>query len=118
MPVKTLRELHAMFPETRQATILHEIFMMQSNFTRWAPGDHATRPGVETPYANLFLAGDWVNTKAPVFLMEAAVFTGRQAANARRDRPGSPASPAAADGVDTGPGGSAATRVPWRVATT
>ncbi|NTW54908.1 MAG: FAD-dependent oxidoreductase [Chlorobaculum sp.] len=77
-----LRELHAMFPETRQATIRHEIFMMQSNFTRWAPGDHATRPGVETPYANLYLAGDWVRTNAPVFLMEAAVFTGRQAANA------------------------------------
>jgi len=77
-----LRELHAMFPETRQATIRHEIFMMQSNFTRWAPGDHANRPGVETPCANLFLAGDWVRTKAPVFLMEAAVFTGRQAANA------------------------------------
>jgi isorenieratene synthase len=77
-----LRELHAMFPETRQATIRHEIFMMQSNFTRWAPGDHVTRPGVETPYENLYLAGDWVSTKAPVFLMEAAVFTGRQAANA------------------------------------
>jgi isorenieratene synthase len=77
-----LRELHAMFPETRQATILHEIFMMQSNFTRWAPGDHATRPGIETPFDNLFLAGDWVSTNAPVFLMEAAAFTGRQAANA------------------------------------
>ncbi|HHE08152.1 MAG TPA: (2Fe-2S)-binding protein, partial [Chlorobaculum parvum] len=76
------QELYAMFPETRKATIRHEIFMMQSNFTRWAPGDHATRPGVETPYANLFLAGDWVSTKAPVFLMEAAAFTGRQAANA------------------------------------
>lgn len=77
-----LQELHAMFPETRQATIRHEIFMIQSNFTRWAPGDHAKRPGVETPYANLYLAGDWVNTNAPVFLMEAAAFTGRQAANA------------------------------------
>lgn len=76
------QELYAMFPETRKATILHEIFMMQSNFTRWAPGDHATRPGVETPYENLFLAGDWVSTSAPVFLMEAAAFTGRQAANA------------------------------------
>jgi len=77
-----LRELYAMFPEARNATIRHEIFMMQSNFSRWAPGDHAKRPGVETPYPNLFLAGDWVNTKAPVFLMEAAAFTGRQAANA------------------------------------
>ncbi|NTV03258.1 MAG: FAD-dependent oxidoreductase [Chlorobiaceae bacterium] len=77
-----LRELHDMFPESRNATILHEIFMMQSNFSRWAPGDHASRPGVETPFSNLFLAGDWVGTEAPVFLMEAAAFTGRMAANA------------------------------------
>ncbi|NTW51964.1 MAG: FAD-dependent oxidoreductase [Chlorobiaceae bacterium] len=77
-----LRELHEMFPETRQARLLHELFMMQSNFTRWAPGDHASRPGIETPYPNLFLAGDWVSTEAPVFLMEAAAFTGRMAANA------------------------------------
>ena len=77
-----LRELHEMFPESRGAKILHEIFMMQSNFSRWAPGDHASRPGVETPFSNLFLAGDWVGTEAPVFLMEAAVFTGRMAVNA------------------------------------
>lgn len=77
-----LRELHEMFPETRSAKLLHELFMMQSNFTRWAPGDHASRPGTETPLPNLFLAGDWVRTEAPVFLMEAAAFTGRMAANA------------------------------------
>ncbi len=77
-----LEELHAVFPETRGATVLHELFMMQSNFTRWAPGDHARRPGVETPLPNLFLAGDWVKVDAPVFLMEAAAFTGRMAANA------------------------------------
>jgi isorenieratene synthase len=77
-----LRELHEMFPESRDASILHEVFMVQSNFSRWAPGDHASRPGVETPLANLFLAGDWVGTEAPVFLMEAAAFTGRMAANA------------------------------------
>ncbi|NTU90837.1 MAG: FAD-dependent oxidoreductase [Chlorobiaceae bacterium] len=81
-----LRELHALFPETRNATIRHEIFMMQSNFSRWAPGDHRTRPGVETPFENLFLAGDWVGTEAPVFLMEAAAFTGRMAANAIASR--------------------------------
>jgi len=77
-----LQELHAMFPETRKAKILYELFMQQSNFSRWAPGDHAHRPGVETPFSNLFLAGDWVKVDAPVFLMEAAAFTGRMAANA------------------------------------
>ncbi len=77
-----LQELHTIFPETRAAKVLHELFMQQSNFTRWAPGDHAHRPGVETPFSNLFLAGDWVKNDAPVFLMEAAAFTGRMAANA------------------------------------
>ena len=77
-----LQELHAMFPETREAKLLHQLFMLQSNFTRWAPGDHGRRPGVETPLPNLFLAGDWVKVDAPVFLMEAAAFTGRMAANA------------------------------------
>lgn len=76
-----LQELHTMFPETREAKLLHELFMLQSNFSRWAPGDHARRPGIETPFSNFFLAGDWVKVDAPVFLMEAAAFTGRMAAN-------------------------------------
>ncbi|TLU85860.1 MAG: FAD-dependent oxidoreductase [Chlorobium sp.] len=76
------QELYLLFPETRDATILHELFMQQSNFTRWAPGDHTHRPGLTTPYSNLYFAGDWVKVDAPVFLMEAAVFTGRMAANA------------------------------------
>ncbi|NTW55949.1 MAG: FAD-dependent oxidoreductase [Chlorobiaceae bacterium] len=77
-----LKEMRTMIPELAGANVLYGLFMQQSNFTRWAPGDHASRPGVETPYANLFLAGDWVKVDAPVFLMEAAVFTGRMAANA------------------------------------
>jgi isorenieratene synthase len=77
-----LQELHTIFPETGDAKVLHELFMQQSNFSRWAPGDHAHRPGVETPFSNLFLAGDWVKVDAPLFLMEAAAFTGRMAANA------------------------------------
>ena len=77
-----LKELHYMFPETKDTTILYDVYMQQQNFTRWAPGDHAKRPVSETPLDNLFLAGDWVKVDAPVFLMEAAVFTGRLAANA------------------------------------
>ncbi|TCD47607.1 FAD-dependent oxidoreductase [Chlorobium sp. N1] len=77
-----LDELHRLLPDTAGAAVLHEVFMLQSNFTRWAPGDHDKRPGPETPFPNLFLAGDWVRVDAPVFLMEAAAFTGRMAANA------------------------------------
>ena len=77
-----LKELHHMFPETKGAAILYDVYMRQQNFTRWAPGDHVKRPVSETPLNNLSLAGDWVKVDAPVFLMEAAVFTGRLAANA------------------------------------
>ncbi|NTV59819.1 MAG: FAD-dependent oxidoreductase [Chlorobiaceae bacterium] len=77
-----LKEMRAMIPELAGAKVLHGLFMQQSNFTRWAPGEHASRPGVETPFSNLYLAGDWVKVDAPVFLMEAAAFTGRMAANA------------------------------------
>jgi len=77
-----LQELHLLFPETRDAKVLHELYMQQSNFSRWAPGDHARRPGILTPFSNLFFAGDWVKVDAPVFLMEAAAFSGRMAANA------------------------------------
>ena len=71
-----------MFPEPKQASVLYDVYMRQQNFTRWAPGDHASRPVSETPLENLSLAGDWVKVDAPVFLMEAAVFTGRLAVNA------------------------------------
>jgi len=76
------KELTALLPELAGARILHDEFQQQSNFTRWAPGDHARRPGVETPVANLMLAGDYVKLPAPASLMEAAAMSGRLAANA------------------------------------
>ena len=76
------RELVSLLPELGGARILHDEFQQQSNFTRWAPGDHARRPGVATPVANLVLAGDHVRLPAPASLMEAAAMSGRLAANA------------------------------------
>jgi len=76
------KELMALLPELAGARILHDEFQQQSNFTRWAPGDHARRPGVESPVPNLMLAGDWVSLPAPASLMEAAAMSGRLAANA------------------------------------
>lgn len=77
-----LDELFAIIPELRGARVLHEEAMAQDNFTRFAPGDHATRPSTKTPIANLFLAGDHVALPVPAFLMEGAVVSGRFAANA------------------------------------
>jgi len=76
------RELLSLLPELAGARVLHDEFQQQSNFTRWAPGDHARRPGTTTPVANLMLAGDHVRLPAPASLMEAAAMSGRLAANA------------------------------------
>jgi isorenieratene synthase len=76
-----LAELRQAFPELREARVLHEEAMTQDNFTRFAPGDRASRPTTTTPLTNLFLAGDHVRLPVPAFLMEAAVVSGRLAAN-------------------------------------
>ena len=81
-------ELVALLPELAGARVLHDEYQQQSNFTRWAPGDHARRPGTTTPLANLLLAGDHVKLPAPASLMEAAAMSGRLAANAILDREG------------------------------
>lgn len=72
----------AVLPELTEAKILFDAFMVHDDFTRFAPGDRAKRPGTQTSFPNLKLAGDWVRIDAPVFLMEAAVTSGRLAANA------------------------------------
>jgi isorenieratene synthase len=38
--------------------------------------------GIETPWKNLFCAGDWVRHPAPPFFLERACLTGIEAANA------------------------------------
>jgi len=79
---RLLHELWQLVPELDGARVLHETFMQQDDFTRWAPGDHATRPGTTTEVPNVVLAGDHVRIDAPVALMEAAAASGRLAANA------------------------------------
>ena len=46
-----------------------------------SPGEQACRPGVATPIANLFLAGDWIDTGLPATI-ESAVESGNRAARA------------------------------------
>jgi uncharacterized protein with NAD-binding domain and iron-sulfur cluster len=53
------------------------------------PGHWKHRPDQDqSPYSNLLFAGDWVNTTQPTASMEAAIRTGRVAANLLRDRAG------------------------------
>ncbi len=77
-----IAEMIRMLPELDRAKVLHEEFQLQDNFTRWAPGDHASRPSTTTPLSNLHLAGDHVKLPVPAALMEAATISGRMAANA------------------------------------
>ncbi len=77
-----LAELRIMLPELAEAKILHEEMQMQRNFTSFPPGFHGMRPSTRSDAKNLFAAGDWVRLPVPAFLMEAAVTSGRIAANA------------------------------------
>lgn len=74
-------ELSAILPELRDAGTAHVELQLRDDFTRFAPGDDARRPRTETPHPNLALAGDHVKIDAPTALMEAAVMSGRLAAN-------------------------------------
>jgi isorenieratene synthase len=76
-----LADMRKILPELADAKLLHGEYQEQSNFSRFAPGDHANRPGTETEVPNLFLAGDHVRMEPATALMEAATMSGRFAAN-------------------------------------
>jgi isorenieratene synthase len=82
------QELLALLPELAGARVLHDEFQQQSNFSRFAPGDHARRPSTTTPVGNLMLAGDHIKLGPPAALMEAAAMSGRLAANAILEQEG------------------------------
>lgn len=83
-----LRGLHAAYPETRDARIVEERFLLRQDCPAFRPGDQAARPGVVTTRKNLFLAGDFVKLPFPSALMERAVTSGFLAANAIVGRAG------------------------------
>jgi zeta-carotene desaturase len=77
-----LRELREFFPPVREAKLerAHVIKEVRATFSA-APGVEAARPGPNTNYSNLFLAGDWTRTGWPA-TMEGAVRSGYLAAEA------------------------------------
>jgi isorenieratene synthase len=77
-----LAGLHALYPETRGAGIVHERFLLRSDCPAFAPGAHARRPGVATTLPGVALAGDGIRVPAPCALMERAAVSGVLAANA------------------------------------
>lgn len=73
--------LHAAYPETRDATVLEDRFLLRRDCPAFTPGSHRLRPTVETCYEGLVLAGDFVELPFPSALMERAVSSGMMGAN-------------------------------------
>jgi isorenieratene synthase len=78
---RLLARMHEIYPETARAHIVGERVLCRNDCPRFAPGDFAGRPGVDTPHDALALAGDGIRIDLPVALMERAATTGWSAAN-------------------------------------
>ena len=77
-----VRELGEFFPEAKRAKLERAHVVKEARATYSViPGLEADRPGPQTKYPNLFLAGDWTDTGWPA-TMEGAVRSGYLAAEA------------------------------------
>jgi len=76
------REVAAAIPGARDAVLLRGTVVREKRATfSLAPGQPA-RPGVDTPVAGLFLAGDWIETGLPGTIESAAIAGHRAARSA------------------------------------
>ncbi|HYD50683.1 MAG TPA: DUF5914 domain-containing protein, partial [Terriglobales bacterium] len=76
-----LAGLHRMYPETRQAKIVDQCFLLRNDCPAYPPGQSHLRPQVATKWPTLALAGDFVAVPVPSALMERAATSGFLAAN-------------------------------------
>ncbi|MBI3935252.1 MAG: FAD-dependent oxidoreductase [Acidobacteria bacterium] len=85
-----LHELGKILPRTKQATVRKAVVVKETKATfSFSPGTDDLRPGAETPFANLYLAGDWTQTGWPP-TMEGAVRSGYRAAERVTEAAGNP----------------------------
>jgi isorenieratene synthase len=73
--------LHHLYPETVDAHVVDERFLLRADCPNFERGSHARRPGTATPDNTVVLAGDLVRLPFPTALMERAVASGFLAAN-------------------------------------
>jgi zeta-carotene desaturase len=77
-----VRELAEFFPRVKEAKLEKAALVKEMRATFGVPpGIDAARPGAVSPWPNLFLAGDWVQTGWPS-TMESAARSGHLAAEA------------------------------------
>ena len=78
---EVLADAAAVLPALGGAHVRRTLVVRERHATlSLTPAADAVRPGVETPLANLFLAGDWIQTGLPATI-ESAVISGRAAAD-------------------------------------
>jgi len=76
-----LTDFYRAFPELKGHIIKPHIQRNTATHTLPALGARGTHLGIETPWSNLFCAGDWVRHETPAFFLERACVTGMEAAN-------------------------------------
>ncbi len=79
---QAIKDVERAFPELRAHRIGQHLQRNPETHTLPAVGPREKHLGVETPWENLFCAGDWVRHPAPAFFLERACLTGIEAANA------------------------------------
>jgi uncharacterized protein with NAD-binding domain and iron-sulfur cluster len=85
-----MRELGEILPPTRQAVLQKAVVVKETKATAsFPPGADNRRPGTDTPFVNLLLAGDWTATEWPP-TMEGAVRSGYRAAERVTEAAGKP----------------------------
>ncbi|MGW2964907.1 FAD-dependent oxidoreductase [Streptomyces sp. NPDC001220] len=83
---RLVEQLHAVYPETRAATVVDERHEWRTDCPHFPVGGYRDRPTVRTCDPGLMVAGDLVRTGLPVALMERAATSGFMAANALLER--------------------------------
>jgi len=76
-----LTDFYRAFPELKGHLIKPVIQRNAATHTLPALGARGTHLGIETPWENLFCAGDWVRHETPAFFLERACVTGIESAN-------------------------------------
>jgi isorenieratene synthase len=86
---QAIKDVRQAWPELRDHRIRQHLQRNPETHTLPAVGTKEKHLGIETPWGNLFCAGDWVRHPAPAFFLERACLTGIEAANAVLARRGS-----------------------------
>jgi carotenoid phi-ring synthase / carotenoid chi-ring synthase len=76
-----IMDVQQAFPELKGHLLGQSLQRNADTHTLPSLGKRGTHLGIETPWENLFCAGDWVRHETPAFFLERACVTGLEAAN-------------------------------------